>query len=114
MTIESIREYCLSLKAVSESFPFDNETLVFKVLGKMFALISLEKHSMNVKCDPDKAVGLRERYSAVTPGWHMNKQYWNTVQLDAALPEKLIREWIFDSYTLVVKSLPKKSRALLS
>jgi predicted DNA-binding protein (MmcQ/YjbR family) len=110
MTPETLREFCLSLKAVTESFPFDDDALVFKVMGKMFALTSLEEKTINLKCDPEKAIALREQYPSVTPGYHMNKKYWNTVRLDGSIPEKLIREWIVDSYSLVVEGLPKKLR----
>jgi predicted DNA-binding protein (MmcQ/YjbR family) len=107
MTTETLRNLCLSLKAVTESFPFDEDTLVFKVMGKIFALTSLDARTLNVKCDPEKAIALREQYPDITPGYHMNKKYWNTVQLTSSLSEKLIREWILDSYRLVVEGLPK-------
>lgn len=102
MDIESLREYCLSLPDVSEGFPFDETTLVFKVKGKMFLLTDLEGPlTMNVKCDPEKAVELREEYSCVIPGWHMNKKHWNTVQIDGSVSDNLLIEWINDSYNLV-------------
>lgn len=102
MDIESLREYCLSLPDVSEGFPFDETTLVFKVKGKMFLLTDLEGPlTMNVKCDPEKAVELREVYSCVIPGWHMNKKHWNTVQIDGSVSDNLLIEWINDSYNLV-------------
>lgn len=109
MTAEEIREYCLKKKAVEEGFPFDNETLVFKVGGKMFLLISLESQppQFNVKCDPDKASELREKYSYVQPGYHMSKKHWNTVICESAANRKNILSWIDDSYDLVSKSLPK-------
>ena len=112
MTAEDIREYCIKKPGVKESFPFDNETLVFKVGGKMFLLLSLDSDplSFNVKCDPDKAVELREKYASVLPGYHMNKQHWNTVQCDGTVPKKIILGWIDDSYELVYSSLPKKVR----
>jgi predicted DNA-binding protein (MmcQ/YjbR family) len=111
MDVEAVREYCLKKKAVTESFPFDKFTLVFKVKGKMFALLPLEKVSqINLKCDPEKAIELREHYAAVSPGYHMNKRLWNTVVLDGSLPDYLIKEWIDDSYQLVVAKLPKKDR----
>ncbi len=113
MNIEDIREYCLQKAEVTESFPFDEDTLVFKVCGKMFLLLSLEAASMNLKCDPEKALVLREQYPAVTPGYHMNKQQWNTVALDGSIPSSCLKEWINDSYELVVAKLPKKIRDTL-
>jgi predicted DNA-binding protein (MmcQ/YjbR family) len=109
MNIESLREYCLSKKETSESFPFDNTTLVFKVYDKMFALLNIEGDlSINLKCDPEKAISLREEHSTVIPGYHMNKKYWNTIILDGSLSEKLIQEWIDHSYDEVIKKLPGK------
>lgn len=113
MTSEDIRDFCLSLKGVTESFPFDDDALVFKVMGKMFALTSLSEHTLALKCDPEKAVMLREQYSAVLPGYHFNKRHWNTVLLDSNLPDKLIRQWITDSYDLVVDGLSRKLRTEL-
>jgi len=112
MNIESIREYCLSKKAVSEGFPFDETTLVFKVAGKMFALVSLESQPlwMNLKCDPEKAIDLRECYNSIRPGYHMSKIHWNTVELNGELKAELIRELIDHSYRLVVSKLSKKVR----
>lgn len=110
MTIDSVREYCISLNDVTESFPFDDDALVFKVKGKMFALLSLQEWSLNLKCDPEKAIMLREQYEAVTPGFHMNKTHWNSIDLTGGIPERLIREWIKESYDLVVAKLPKKER----
>src|SRR5665647_2361943 len=99
MNIESLREYCVSKKSVTESFPFDEETLVFKASGKIFALVSLEGElSINLKCDPAIAIELRERYPAVTPGYHMNKKHWNTVIADGSVPDKEIFSWIDHSY----------------
>ncbi|MCX6232364.1 MAG: MmcQ/YjbR family DNA-binding protein [Bacteroidetes bacterium] len=115
MNIEEIREYCLSKKGSSESFPFDEVTLVFKVSGKMFALTNLESDlSINLKCDPEKAVELREHYHAVVPGYHMNKKMWNTIYIDGSINDKLIKEWIDDSYQLIVQSLTKKQKEKLS
>jgi len=116
MNAEEIRAYCIEKKGVSESFPFDNETLVFKVLDKMFLLMSLEQQpvSMNVKCDPEHALYLRERYPGnVLPGYHMNKAHWNTVIADQHLSSDLLKGFIDDSYTLVVKSLPKSKQLTL-
>lgn len=113
MNLEELREYCLRKKGVEESFPFDSNTLVFKVMGKMFLLTGLEYQPVqfNVKCDPDKALELREKYDCVQPGYHMNKQHWNTVICDGSVPSKLLRQWVDDSYGLIVASLPKKLRA---
>jgi len=111
MNIEELREYCLSKKGVSESFPFDETTLVFKVMDKMFVLTDLEGElSINLKCDPDMANELREKYPAVLPGYHMNKEHWNTVMIDGSIPERLIREWIDHSYDLVIRQLPAGKR----
>ena len=112
MDIESLRTYCLKKKGVEEDFPFGETTLVFKVKGKMFLLTSLNEDvlSFNAKCDPEKAIELRERYDAVQPGYHMNKKHWNTVTVDGRLSQKLVLEMIDDSYDLVVQSLPKKER----
>ncbi len=114
MNIEELRLYCLSKPETTESFPFDDTTLVFKVCGKMFALTDLEGPlSINLKCDPEKAVELREHYPAVLPGWHMNKRYWNTVMVDDTIDDRLIREWIDHSFDEVVKKLPKRERERL-
>ncbi|QQS49838.1 MAG: MmcQ/YjbR family DNA-binding protein [Bacteroidota bacterium] len=109
MNIEELREYCLNKPGVTECFPFDETTLVFKVMGKMYALTDLESElSINLKCDPELAVQLRAEHSFVTPGYHMNKTHWNTVLIDANLPDKLLKSWIDHSYELVVKSLNTK------
>lgn len=108
MNLETIREYCLQKKAVTESLPFDDETLVFKVAGKIFALLSLSGDwGLNLKCNPEKAIELREQYSDIVPGYHMNKIHWNTLNLDGNLPEKLVYELIDHSYLLIVDGLPK-------
>lgn len=109
MDLEQFRNFCLSLPAASETFPFDENTLVFKVAGKMFALTNIDFfESINLKCDPEHAIELRERYAAVLPGYHMNKKHWNTVLLDGSISNRLLLEWTRDSYDLVVQSLPKK------
>jgi predicted DNA-binding protein (MmcQ/YjbR family) len=109
MNIEEIRDFCLSKAEVTESFPFDNETLVFKVKGKMFLLAGINLPlSINVKCDPEKAQELREQYPSVQPGYHMNKLHWNTINIDGSLDEKLIYEWIEESYYLVASKFLKK------
>ncbi len=115
MTITEYYDYCLSKKGVTEHFPFDEDTLVFKVGGKMFALSSLsnwEKGSpgANLKCDPDRALELRAEYDGITPGFHMSKTHWNTVTINADVPDKLVRELIAHSYDLVFASLTKKVR----
>lgn len=111
MNIEELRLYCLSKKAVTESFPFDEETLVFKVLDKMFLLTNINKElSMNVKCEEDLAIELRERYAAVLPGYHMNKRYWNTIMIDGSVSDDLLKGWIDKSYKLVVEKMPKKKQ----
>lgn len=116
MNAEEVRMYCLSKKGVTESFPFDNETLVFKVADKMFLLMSLERQpvSFNVKCDPEKAIQLREEYpEEVLPGYHMNKVHWNTVIAGSGLSTQLLKSFIDDSYQLVVKSLSKAKQLSL-
>ncbi|MDT3403573.1 MmcQ/YjbR family DNA-binding protein [Mucilaginibacter terrae] len=111
MNIEELRNYCLEKHGVTESFPFDLETLVFKIGGKMFLLLSLDTgNSFNAKCDPERAVELRENFSEVQPGYHMNKQHWNTVYIDGGLTRKQLCDMIDHSYELVVKSLTKKAR----
>ncbi|MEX2435334.1 MAG: MmcQ/YjbR family DNA-binding protein [Balneolaceae bacterium] len=115
MNIENFRNFCLSFQGVTEEFPFDENTLVFKVIGKMFALCDVEDfESINLKCDPINATELRERYPGiVNPGYHMNKKHWNTVMMQSNLPDKLIEEWTTDSYHLVVAKLPKKDQKKL-
>lgn len=109
MNIEAFRSYCIGKKGVTEEFPFDENTLVFKVMGKMFALTDLENfESVNLKCDPEKAVQLREEFPAVIPGYHMSKKHWNTILIDGSIPDKLLKTWIDDSYNLVAVSLSKK------
>lgn len=112
MDIESLRNYCLLKDSVTEEFPFGNDTLVFKVNGKIFLLASLDNSPLqfNVKCDPDKAIELREQYDSIIPGYHMNKKHWNTVITDGSLSAKLLKEMIDDSYNLVAQSLSKKRR----
>jgi predicted DNA-binding protein (MmcQ/YjbR family) len=115
MNVEDIREYCLSKMAVSESTPFDDVTLVFKVAGKMFAIIPLDEIDLSItlKCDPEKAIALREQYSCVKPGYHTSKTHWNTIMVDGSVGKNLITAWIDHSYDLVVKGLNKKQRELL-
>lgn len=116
MNIQAFYDYCLAKKGVTEHFPFDEDTLVFKVGGKMFALSSLTQWekgeaSINLKCDPDRALELRAQYEAIEPGFHMSKVHWNTVTVDGDVPEKMLRELIDHSYELVFKSLTKKLQA---
>lgn len=103
MNIEELREYCVSKPGVTEEFPFDEVTLVFKVMGKMFALTNLDGDwTLALKCDPDRAIELREQFPAIQPGYHMSKKHWNTVMMDGSLSAKLILELIDHSYQLVV------------
>jgi predicted DNA-binding protein (MmcQ/YjbR family) len=111
MNVETLRDYCLLKVGVEEAFPFDHSTLVFKIGGKMFALLNIDRFTgINLKCDPEKAVELRESFSSVIPGYHMNKKHWNTVQMDGDVPSALVLELIDHSYELVLSSLPKKIR----
>mgnify|MGYP000518902356 CR=1 FL=1 len=115
MNIEDFRTYCLTKPGTTEDFPFDNKTLVFKVMGKMFALTSIESFSsVNLKCDPEKALDLRADYSGILPGYHMNKKHWNTVSVNEDVTDQMVRELTDHSYQLVVKSLPKKLRLELT
>lgn len=112
MNIEEFRQYCLSKKGVTEDLPFGPDTLVFKVMGKMFALSGLERlpAQVNLKCDPERVISLREAYDGdIIPGYHMSKVHWNTLILET-LPPKLIRELTDHSYDLVVAKMPKKLR----
>jgi len=102
MDIVALRDYCISKNGAGESFPFGDDTLVFKVKDKIFALVNLYGDlSINLKCDPALAIELRERYSAVTAGYHMNKKHWNTVMLDGSVPDKEVFSWIDHSYSLI-------------
>lgn len=115
MDVEQLREYCIAKKAVTEEFPFDDKTLVFKVMGKMFALIGLERIPLqvNLKCDLERSAELRETYDGLIYGaYHMSKLHWNTVEV-TQLPPKLVLELIDHSYEMVVKGLPKKLREQL-
>ena len=115
MNIEDFREYCLSKNGVTEELPFGPEHLVFKVLGKIFAITSVESfESVNLKCDPEEAVALRERYDSVLPGYHMNKKHWNSVLMDGSIPDKLFLKWVDHSYEQVVKTLTKKQKEELN
>jgi predicted DNA-binding protein (MmcQ/YjbR family) len=116
MDIESFRDYCLNKNGVEESFPFDDKILAFKVMGKVFALTSINdaEFTVNLKCDPERAIELRESYEDVQPGYHMNKKHWNTVHFENGLEEDLLVELIDHSYNLVVKGLRKKDRDFLN
>lgn len=115
MNIEEYREFCLSFPGTSEDLPFNDNALCFKVLGKIFSICDITKfESINLKCDPQKAVELREQFpEQVHPGYHMNKKHWNTIGMHGNLSDILIKEWITDSYNLVVANLPKKKRDTL-
>ncbi len=111
MNIETLRDYCLSKAHVQETFPFGDDTLVFKVMDKIFLLAGLDPGDrFNVKCDPDRAISLREQYEEVQPGYHMNKIHWNTVSMTGRLHDSHLIEMIDHSYDLIVKSLPKNKR----
>lgn len=111
MHIEAFRDHCLGKSGVTESFPFDDRTLVFKVGGKMFALTDIDDFKrINLKCDPQWAEQLREEHPAIIPGFHMNKKHWNTVMMDGSLTEDLIYRLIDHSYELVYRNLPQKLR----
>ena len=114
MHVESFRSHCLNKKGVTEEFPFGKNTLVYKVMGKMFALADLQDFtSINLKVDPEVGIELRERYTSVQEAYHMNKKHWITVMVDGKIPDKLIRGWIDNSYDLVRAGLSKKLRASL-
>jgi len=112
MDLAQLREYCLSKRRATEGIPFGPDVLVFKVGGKMFALAALDEvpTTVNLKCEPDLALDLRDRYEQVRPGYHMNKKHWNTVEIDTGIPDAELRKMIDHSYDLVTKSL-RKSRA---
>ena len=110
MNIETLQQYCLSKKGVTEETPFGPDNLVYKVGGKMFLLASLDAIPLqfNAKCDPEEAIQLRDTYPCVLPGYHMNKKHWNTIIVDGSVSDGLLQQWIDDSYQLVIASLPKK------
>jgi predicted DNA-binding protein (MmcQ/YjbR family) len=113
--IEKFRQFCLSKKGVVEDMPFGDDVLVFKVAGKIFALTNLnsEEFKVNLKCDPMRSEELRDKYPAINPGYHMNKNHWNTLTLNGSIPDTLFRELINHSYELIFQSLPKKIRESL-
>lgn len=112
MNIEEYRDFCLSLKGAEESMPFNDKALVFSVCGKMFSLTNnIDTFDrINVKCDPEEAVELRERFNSVIPGFHMNKKYWNTIIMDHSISDEQIKAWIVNSYQIIVSQLPKRKR----
>lgn len=112
MNVEDFRAYCLAKPGTTEELPFDDDTLVFKVGGKMYALCSISEYEkgISLKCDPEKAVILREQYPQVSAGYHMSKRHWNTVLPQAGLPDKLLCSWIEDSYALVWANLTEKTK----
>ena len=113
MNIEELREYCLSQKDATEDMPFDDEILVFKVFGKWFAVISLDEPELkiSVKCDPVKAIELREQFNCVEAAWHFNKKYWNSIVLNRDMNDETVQYWIRHSIVEVVKKLPKKIKS---
>jgi predicted DNA-binding protein (MmcQ/YjbR family) len=110
MNIEELHEYCLSIKGANESFPFDDVSLVLKVMDRMFALIPLDNPELSIalKCDPEKAIELREQYTSVEPAYHFNKKYWNTIYANGDMSDEEIKFWIRHSVDEVIKKLPKK------
>ncbi len=115
MNIEEYRNYCIGKPGVTESFPFNETVLVFKVMDKMFALIDVEEYLfINLKCDPGRSIELREMYPGITGAYHFNKKYWNSVSTDGSVPDKLMYELIDHSYELVVDKLPKKLKEELA
>lgn len=110
MNIEEYRTFCLSLQEAEEGMPFDEKALVFTIKGKMFSLTnSIDTFELiNVKCEPEEAIVLRERFDAVIPGYYMNKKHWNSIKMDGTIPDKQIKDWIKNSYRLVISTLPKK------
>lgn len=116
MNLEELRDYCMSHKAVEETLPFGPETLVFKVMGKAFLLTGFDSAPVqfNVKCNPEKAIELREQHSCVIPGYHMNKKHWNTIVADGSVSNKQLKEWITDSYNLVISGMPKVQQKKLA
>ncbi len=111
MNIEDFRDYCLAKKGVTEECPFGPDILVFKVMGKMFALTDIDQfESINLKCNPEVAVLIREKYDAVQPGYHMNKQHWNTILMNGSIGDPLLKKWIDHSYDLVAASLTRKQK----
>ena len=114
MHAEDIRHYCLKKAEVTESLPFNDTALVFKVNNKMFMILDLESElRISLKCDPDDAIELRERFNSVIPGYHLNKKLWNTIYIDGSIDDELIYKWIDDSYRLIIEKMPMKDRVRL-
>lgn len=114
MDIESFRNYCITRPGVTEEFPFNETALVFKVMGKMFALIDIDTFdSISLKCEPEKAIELREQFAGIDAAYHFNKKHWNSVTTDGSVPDSLIKDLIDHSYELVVGGLPKKLKERL-
>lgn len=115
MNVEEIRNYCLNKREVTEGMPFGDTVVVYKVAGKVFLLVSLDESHLqfNAKCEPAKAIELREEYDCVQPGYHMNKKHWNTIKVDGSVGDKMLMAWIDHSYDMVVKGLPQKERIRL-
>ena len=115
MNIEELRDYCIQKKGVTESFPFDDKVLVFKVMNKMFALVNVEiSDSVNLKCDPEKTIELREQFMGIIEGYHMSKKHWNTVLIESDVNRLLLLELIDHSYNLIVSKLTKKEKEALA
>lgn len=115
MNIEELRDYCIAKPAVTESFPFDETTLVFKVAGKMFLLTDLvDTFSMNIKNTPEKVIELKEQYPSVLPGYHMNKIHWITVMIDGTIADNLLKQWIDESYALIISGFTRKEKLLFA
>ncbi|MFA5973875.1 MAG: MmcQ/YjbR family DNA-binding protein [Lentimicrobiaceae bacterium] len=113
MNIEELRDYCITKPVVSESFPFDESTLVFKVAGKMFLLTDLvDAFSINIKNTPEKVMELKEQYPCVRPGYHMNKKYWVTVMIDGTITDTMLKQWIDESYDLIISGFSGKEKVL--
>ena len=112
MNVESLHEYCLSKPGAEETLPFGPDTVVYKVGGKAFLLTGLDREDLrfNVKCDPEKAIELREEFDCVVPGYHMNKKHWNTIVVDGSVADKQLKDWIDHSYNLVTSSFSKKKK----
>lgn len=114
MNVEEVRQFCIAKSGVTEGFPFDDTTLVLKVGGKIFVLLNLDGNpSLNLKCDPERAIDLRERFDDIIPGYHMNKKHWNTILLEGALTDNLVKEMINHSYELVYESLSRKEKEMI-
>ncbi|MDI9357044.1 MAG: MmcQ/YjbR family DNA-binding protein [Chitinophagaceae bacterium] len=117
MTLEDLHQYCISKEETVGEFPFDRDTLAFKVKGKIFALTSMKKWeeqtpSINLKCNPEKSIQLREHYNSITPGYHMNKKHWNTIQINKEVTDTLLYQLIDHSYNIICKSSTKKTKII--